>query len=273
MSWLLDQSYISYLNLDHRADRLEHIQKELEKAGIEATRTRGKRPAEFDLTEQRLQVMKNRTPGAIGCYMGQIEIIEEAQRRGQHAMVLEDDCMFCYDFKERVAYIENFLIGKEWDIIWLGATFHVNPPWWYTGSNPDMPSMPSEYFNTDSLGIRRDAECTEDPRIIRTYACFCTYAYVVNHKSIQKALKMLEDLMPASMGIDWSMIVMQPSLKTYSFVPGCIRQIDNMSDIGNGMTVFSGFAMLGPYWYADKMNDFDPAAFNWAEAKNNGQLL
>jgi hypothetical protein len=39
--------YASYINLDHRIDRNQHMQQELNKAGILASRTRGILPHEF----------------------------------------------------------------------------------------------------------------------------------------------------------------------------------------------------------------------------------
>ena len=60
-----------------------------------------------------------------------------------------------------------------------------------------------------------------------------------------------------SMGIDWLFILLQPYLKTFAFVPGCVKQMDNLSDIGQGITRFSGFAILGPHWFRDRMTDFN----------------
>ena len=89
---------------------------------------------------------------------------------------------------------------------------------------------------------------------------------------------MLDEIMPQSIGIDWSMIQISPKLYTYAFVPGCIKQYDNTSDqipsLGeNGRTEFSKFATLNgtiensAYWWQDDMNSFDPLSFDWAEAK------
>ena len=141
----------------------------------------------------------------------------------------------------------------------MGATFHVRPPHWHK----------------DTLG--RDAECTDDSRMIRTYGAFCTYAYIVNNKSLATVLEGLDRWLPKSMGIDWAMIQLQPHLYTYAYVPGCCIQRDGKSDIGYvkhkeggrgpGFTKFSGFAKLGPYWFANYSNEFDPTTFNWGEAK------
>lgn len=248
---LLNDCYISYLNLDHRTDRKEHIEKQLELKNIKAVRTRGKSPNEFNLLDQKLQVMRNRTAGAIGCHYGQVEIMQKALDNGKHAFVMEDDCEFCSDFRERVKLIDNYLKDKDWQIFWLGGTYHANnPAWWHKiGHSPDLPQCDC------SLGV--DVKKTDDKHFVQTYGCFSTHCYIVNHNFIESLLEFLEGNVHLSMGIDWLMILLQPKINTYAFVPGCVKQIDNMSDIGGGMTVFSGFRMLGDHWYQDKIEDFN----------------
>lgn len=250
---LLDDCYVSFLNLDHRKDRLAHITSEFEKVGIKAERTRGKMPEEFDRKDPRLQVQWNRTPGSIGCMMGQIDIMIEAYERGMHAMVFEDDAIICSDFKNRVKYLGDFLSCRDWDVAWLGGTIHINPPFWHTGMNRDLPEA--------VLG--KDADPTDDPRIIQCYGAFSTYAYIVYWEHIPFVISYLESVMQLSMGIDWSFIKLGDRLTTYMFLPGMVKQLDNKSDIGQGITKFSGFAALGDYWYQDKMEDFNPNTLQW----------
>lgn len=255
--------YISYVNMDHRTDRLSHMESELEKAGISAVRERGQRPEEYSGPFMKIQTMFNRTKGAVGCHFSQVEIMKKARMRGKSAIVLEDDLIFCSDIKERLDYIEKFINEKQpdFDVIWLGGTFHCNPPYWHTGQNP--------LLMESNLG--RDAELTDDPRMIRTFGCFSTHAYIVNEKSIDKILQLFDDYIETSIGIDYLFIKIQPLLRTFSFVPGCIKQMDNMSDIGMGMTIYSGFSKLNgsiensAYWWQDRATDFDPQSFNWAE--------
>ncbi len=255
--------YISYLNLDYRTDRLEHVNKQFERVGIEAVRTRGKLPAEYDLTDPRFKTMLAGTKGAIGCYMGQLDIMREALKQGKHAAVFEDDIYLAQDFNERIKYFDNFLKDKDWSIAWLGATFHIGSVHWHNGTNPRIVNR----------GLYRDAQTTSDPRIFRTFGAFCTYAYAIHKDSIQKVIDMLEERLPTSIGIDFSMIEIQPDLLTYAMVPGMVRQIDNRSDIGYGDTIFSGFAAMNGsfdnsrYWFQENINDFDPLTFDWAEAK------
>jgi len=247
---LLNQAYLSFVNLDHRADRRRHMAVALATVGLQATRTRGMLPSEYQGDPARIACMLHRPQkGAIGCHFSQVGIMEEALRQGKHAFVMEDDLVFCSDFLDRIDYMERFITNHPWDVLWMGGTFHVNPPWWHK----------------DDLG--RDAEQTDDPRMMRTYGAFSTHAYLVNRESIAKILPMIEAILPLSMGIDWAFIQLEPQLITYAFVPGCIIQYDNQSDIGKGITQFSGFRKLGPYWFADRMTDFDPAQFDWHEAR------
>lgn len=246
MGFNLDDYYIGYLNLDHRKDRLLHIQEELDRVGIIAERIRGKLPNEFDLEDPKLQVMANRTKGAIGCHYGQVEIMQKALDKNKSAIVFEDDIIFCSDIKKRLDIIQDFL-DKEifWDVVWLGSTYHKDATWHCNPHPIDMPDCTCE--------LNRDWEQTDNENIVRTYGCWSTYAYIVNIKSLPKILNLLESNIHKSMGIDWLFIYLQPQLKTYAFSYGCVKQMDNQSDIGNGITRFSAFSKLGAYWFKDKL--------------------
>ena len=124
------------------------------------------------------------------------------------------------------------------------------------GIIPDLPGEPA--------GV--DAEPTSDPRMIKCYSAFSTWAYIVNYHSITKVLKSLDSVMHLSMGIDWSFIKLGGELNTFMYLPGCTRQLDNISDIAGGgihISKFSSFAKLGRYWYQDLLTDFDPNTIQW----------
>ena len=257
---MLSNSHIAFVNLDHRADRLAHMNTQLARVGISAERVRGLLSSEVDVDPRKVAVMQRRTPGAIGCHYSQVSIMEEALRRNQNAWVMEDDVIFCEDFKKRLKIIEDFTSENEWDVFWLGGTFH-SPAWWHKiGHNREL---------NCKCTLGRDVEPTVWDRIVRTYGAFCTYAYIVNIESLDKILTLLNVNVHLSMGIDWLFIYLQPQLKTYAFVPGSIKQMDNQSDIGNGVTMFSGFSRLNgtlensKYWYQERMEDFDPLNYIW----------
>lgn len=255
---ILDNCYSAFINLDHRKDRFIHMGKELARVGIVAERFTAFKTSEHSWDADKTRVMRNRTPGAIGCWFSQRELMRISLALGKHAFVMEDDLIFCSDIHKRLELFYWYTATYEWDIFWLGGTYHINPPWWHRANNPELPGTT----------MRRDAELTDDPRIIRTYGCFSTFAYIVNVNSIEKILKSLDSIIHLSMGIDWAFIKLQPYLFTYAFAPGCVKQMDSQSDIGRGITYFSGFAKLGKHWFADTMEEFKPEEYNWHELKN-----
>lgn len=258
----MDAYYISYVNLDHRIDRLNHMVSELDRINLPAIRQRAFHWKEVAHRDPKYLKMYERTPGAIGCHYSQCEIMRKAKAEDKHAFVMEDDLIFCSDFHERLIYIESFLEKQpDWDVFWLGGTFHSPAFWHPKGESGMRPNC--------SANLGKDFDHTDDPRIKRTYGAFCTYAYIVNKNSIDKILNLFEQHIHTSIGIDWLFIKLQPQLKCFAFVPGCVKQMDNQSDIGNGVTVFSGFSRLNGtvensrYWFQDKMEDFNPETFEW----------
>lgn len=243
--------YAAYVNLDSRTDRNDHMEKELSRVCIKANRQRGFTPNEVKALEDnsKLQVMLKRTPGAVGCYYSQLQIMRDAFQENKHAFVMEDDLVFCDDLAERLAIVEDFLTTNDWDIIWLGGTYHKEPTWHKAingkHTHPDL-KMCSCKFN-------KDWEPTSNPYIVQTYGCWGTYAYIVNKNSLASIIKSLDENMYRSMGIDWTFILLQPGLKTYAFNPGCVKQMDNQSNIGTGITKFSVFSTLGEHWFKQKL--------------------
>lgn len=259
----LEDCYVSYLNLDIRPERKIHIENELIRIGINAERTRGKLPNEYDLADPKYSVMLNRTPGAIGCWMGMREMMMEAIKRNKHCFIFEDDVVLSTDYKERLNYMANFFEGQDWDIWWGGALFHCRPPHWHSGHG----------FLLNGSNVGKDAEQTDDVRVMRTYGCFSTHNWLIKRESVKKVMYLLDGIMHRSIGIDHACIILQPQLLTYTFVGGSAKQIDNLSNIGTGITMYSNFSKLNgsiensAYWFTDKINDFNPENFDWAECR------
>lgn len=249
---LIGNTYFSFINLDHRKDRLKHVTAQLQRVGITAERTRGMYPHEYTGPEWKVDVMRKRSPGAIGCHYSMVRIMEKALTLNKHAGIYEDDVFFSEDYLERMQHVSDYCDSHEWDIIFEGGTFH-NPPYWHRPNNPELPGTVT----------RKDVVPTDDPRIVRTYGAFSTFAWIVNVKSIPKLLELLDRHVHESMGIDWLTIKIQPELNCFAYVPGMVKQIDNKSDIGNGWTIFSGFSKVGPWWYADRKEMFDAENHKW----------
>lgn len=260
-----DNYHIAFVNLDHRTDRLANMEKELGRLEIKANRVRGMLPQEYSEPFS-VERMRRRTPGAIGCHFSQRRIMKEALAMDRHAWVMEDDLHFCEDFHQRFNEIEAWMETHEWDIFYLGSSFHCNPPYWHKkGHRPHELEC--------ECNLRRDAECTDDPRVMRVYGAFATFAYIVNRTSIEKIVDLMDDHVHESIGIDWLMLKLGPITKQFCYVPGLVRQIDNRSDIGNGDTIWSGFLQLNgtrensAYVFQERKEMFEPYNFNWAECK------
>lgn len=243
--------HANFINLSHREDRRIHMNKQLAHHGIRMDRFEAVpwQDAIDAIGKDKANVMYLRTKGAIGCHYSQTEVMRVALEGGKSAWVNEDDLIFCDDIKERLDYIQNFVNKTEWDVIFLGGTWH-NEPTWHKSVNgkhthPDLQMC--------HCTLNKDWEPTNDPYIVRTYGSFSTHSYIVNVKSIDKVLTMLDKVVSISMGIDWATILMQPKLNCFAFSYGCVKQMDNKSDIGDGITRYSAFKGLGPHWWKQKV--------------------
>ena len=246
--------YSKYINLDHRTDRNNHMILELNKHNIDAERFSAIKTKDRVWDENKIKTMlKYGREGTVGCYYSQFELMKEAVGKNKDVFIMEDDLIFCSDINERMKKIETFLNSNPWDIFWLGTTVHINPCVWHSGKHPEL--MESK--------LGRDAEPTSDPRIIRTYGCWSTYAYIINKNSLEKIINMLDNNISKMGAIDKLFIKLQPELYTYSYVPGCVKQMDGYSDIINTVNPFSFFASLGDYWWQNKKEDFDPSNIKW----------
>jgi glycosyl transferase family 25 len=103
MNSINDIKHAYYINLDHRTDRKEHVEKQLTKIGIHAER--------FNAIK-----MQN---GAIGCSMSHLKILQDAySRRLSHVLIMEDDITFL----QPDVFINSFnkfleTHGNAWDVI------------------------------------------------------------------------------------------------------------------------------------------------------------
>jgi len=96
-----------YVNLDHRMDRRQEIEDEVDRIGI---------PCE------RFPAIK-RTPGIVGCNYSHLAVLKEARRRQyKSVLIFEDDFQFLVDkdtFWKTMADIEAELLDS-FDVIMLG---------------------------------------------------------------------------------------------------------------------------------------------------------
>lgn len=271
MSFNIHDCYTTYINLDHRVDRRERVEKSLDAAGLQAVRTRGLLWEECVTTRRPLRTMprhkrivvsselqcmfKDNHRGAghgnIGCHFSHVACLEKARALGKDAFIMEDDLVICSDLHKRLGIITEFLNTHPWDIFWLSALVHTRPAYWHPRGHPHMPDC--------KCNVDCDSAATDHPNIIRTYGSFTTTAYLVNKNSLDKVLTACKELLPISYAIDHLYIRLQPYILSYAFIPGCVCQYDDMSDISNSWSPQTNCTRIGPWCYQDKMTDFDTA--------------
>jgi len=96
-----------FINLEHRNDRLEHVQEELNKIGV---------------VGERFNAIKVKS-GAVGCTMSHIKCLEIAKERGyEQVFICEDDITFMDPtlFKKN---LKQFYDNKDiqWDVLIVGG--------------------------------------------------------------------------------------------------------------------------------------------------------
>ena len=116
----VDQVY--YINLDHRLDRLDHIQGELAKTNISPEKI------------VRISAIYKPEFGALGCTLSHIVALEEFIQSGKNTcIVFEDDFEFIQEQSiVNTLFDEVFVEFPDFDVIMLAA---------YTQSESPMPSV------------------------------------------------------------------------------------------------------------------------------------
>ncbi len=236
-----------YVNLDHRTDRRLLIEGELSRAGLSARRFSAMTKEDYRGPAANAANMQSH-PDTIGNWLSFTYLFRSVQNTDRDLLLLEDDAILAPDIMDRFRYLEE-VMPDDWDILFLCGTFHCNPAVWHRKD------------------IGRDVEVTPVKHLLRAYGVFSNHGMVVRGSSSQKVLSLMNGVMPQALGSDHALILIQPQLNAYVFVPGCVFQRDMTSDVvPGGFTAFSNFLNMGPYVYQDKMTDFDPDGFDWKEA-------
>ena len=107
ISCIEDIQHALYINLEKRADRKKHVEKQLKKVGIPATR--------FNAIKL--------TNGALGCSMSHLNCIKMAKENNwSHVLVCEDDIHFLDPelFKTQLnTFLKNHT--DDWDVVLLAG--------------------------------------------------------------------------------------------------------------------------------------------------------
>jgi len=222
------------ISLPNRVDRREWIDSHLPKFGIN-----------FNYYDAQLNNNKHKhlkfpqgyKSGQIGCATSHYDLLK-SYTNNKILGVFEDDVQLSDDFLDRISYIEkNF--DLDWDIFFLSSFYHLNDD--------------KQKWNNSG-----DFEFTDIKYIHRVYGSFCTHAYLVNPKSIDKIISLMEQNLDKSYAIDHLYILIQPQLNCYSFTPGMATQIMGTSDIDNKIKDQSEFErIVGQHYFVNNLEDFN----------------
>ena len=176
-------------------------------------------------------------PGNIGCTTSHFDLLKN--HSGNKILgIFEDDVQLSDDFLTRMSYVEkNF--NLDWDMFFLSSFYHLN--------------------NDERRWNRSgDFEFTDTKYIHRVYGSFCTHAYLVNPKSIDKIINLMEQNLSKSYAIDHLYILIQPQLNCFSFTPGMATQILGKSDIDGNMKDQSEFEkIVGRHYFVNNLENFN----------------
>jgi GR25 family glycosyltransferase involved in LPS biosynthesis len=240
-----------WINLESRPDRRKLMEAELANAGLtDARRFSAMTREEWrEPIERAPRIAPFRTAGNWLSFCHLFRTIQDTDRQ---AMILEDDIFLARDIGKRLQYLEDAMT-LPYDVIFLGATFHLKR------------NAPNGLWHPE---IGRDVELTPIKHVLRAYGVWSNHGMIINGKSAGKILALMRSVMHEARGSDHALILVQPQLDAYVFVPGCVMQHDGVSDVAEsgGTTVFSNFLKMGPYVYQDWLSNWNPDEFDWAEA-------
>ena len=193
---------IYYVNLDHRQDRKEHIENEINKINFNGPVERisaayGKK-LDIELipttlfTKEAIEAISNKneilntksmTKGAMGCAISHKWIYEKILTNDEdYVLIIEDDSIITDNFMNNLEKIlEKY---TEYDILWLG--YHEKVDNWKFNILDTELDIPQKIWGT--------------------------FGYIIN----KKAAKQLIDIFPITLQIDSEIPKVFPNLKVYA---------------------------------------------------------
>ncbi|MCB1072767.1 MAG: glycosyltransferase family 25 protein [Chlamydiia bacterium] len=193
---------IIYINLDHRIDRKELMESELQQLGVPKEKI------------HRLSAVYDRFNGTKGCLLSHIQSLTLAMERGwEKVLILEDDVVFT----KNLEFLENqlsyfFQAAKgEWDVFFLGGAY-------------------------------REKKITPWEGIYQIHNSWCAHAYIVRGPYLEKiracflsAYEMIKDHFFNNQSLIYSLDqvwrVLQRNDRWYAAVEQCAVQKTGTSDI------------------------------------------
>jgi len=124
------------INLKHREDRRQETHAEFTRHGLTLD---GQRVGFFEaIAPQEAEGFPS--PGVRGCFLSHLKVLEEAQRRGVHALVMEDDILFARQMGTLGEQAIEQLKSTQWDMAYFGHSLGDEPgaPQWRLMTRPTM---------------------------------------------------------------------------------------------------------------------------------------
>lgn len=192
---------IFYINLAHRTDRREHIEKELARLCVDPSKL------------VRIDAIK-RDPGALGCTLSHMKAYEIflANPAWKTCMILEDDFTFHApgEFNERLTKLMGAF--PHWDVIQLAFN-----PLNFLGKVTDFPDIVKVI----------SAQTTSGYCVTRDFA----YKLHDNYRMAAALMEMHGAHGFCSCDISWKSL--QPEAEWYTFIPSIGYQMESYSDVMN----------------------------------------
>jgi len=230
----LDNIDFKCINLKSRKDRRDWIDLHLPKFNIKYDFF----DAVIDDNEYNVNFPKAYNKGQKGCFLSHYKLLK-THNSDKILGIFEDDVELCEDFSDRFKYIEdNF--NLDWDIFFLSSYYHLNE-------------------HKDRWNKSGDFELTNIKYIHRVYGAFTTHSYLVNPKSIDKILKLIDENIDDTYAIDHVYCAkIESKLNCYSFTPGMANQKISYSDIDGDSKDPNIFkSIIGEHYYVNNLKDFD----------------
>lgn len=196
---LVKNSYC--INLERRKDRAEYITCEFNRISLPLpTLFKAIDGRNVTVPEISVKINQSNASSILACMLSHKSVLETFT--GDAVCIFEDDIVFCDDFLQRLAYVENS--GIEWDMIYLGGHF-------------------------DGVGLYP----TKDKYIYQCKSVAGTYAYIIKRNVADFVLRNIT----YNWGIDqFYAEVVQKRFNCICFYPFSVGTYDDFSDIANCKT-------------------------------------
>jgi len=221
MEKYVDQIY--YINLEHRKDRKEHIEKQIK----EYLDPDLKITTRFDAIQYKGNFVNNcfRNKGGIGCSLSHLHIVKLAKQNNyKHTLILEDDVIFNWDKDRFYNFLKIFFENiKDYNLLVFDTNGNNMHPW--------------QSYDTNIKGIYKLGDS------------FCTGGYIISNNFLDTYITHLEQATPKLIQgdifngrIDESWKIFQgntPDKKVYTFnkpKDKVLHQISDYSDIEGRIT-------------------------------------